>query len=205
MHAFMALFFYELVRDQIVFIWHAWAIAVGPTDDHCSCVQDHAFFDDGDGKEKEKKKKDKSAPIDQAMSKTVFLIICVYIFIYLIIYWRVLRPERRSRHWSLLQVLRRVATPQNSDWAKRQRLVSFNFVLFFFFFFLPVILNTKCSKTETWCTCASCGNWCRSLPRRVFFFLCWNAVYATPIGTSGLHPKESFKKPLWSERGGDCP
>lgn len=30
MHAFMALFFYELVRDQIVFIWHAWAMVVGP-------------------------------------------------------------------------------------------------------------------------------------------------------------------------------
>lgn len=28
MHAFMALFFYELIRDQIVFIWHAWAVVV---------------------------------------------------------------------------------------------------------------------------------------------------------------------------------
>lgn len=28
MHAFMALFFYELIRDQIVFIWHMWAVVV---------------------------------------------------------------------------------------------------------------------------------------------------------------------------------
>lgn len=50
MHAFMALFFYELVRDQIVFIWHEWATVVvhrwslflsaGP------CLQH--FLDDGE-------------------------------------------------------------------------------------------------------------------------------------------------------------
>lgn len=79
MHAFMALFFYELVRDQIVFIWHAWAIVVvhrwslflsaGP------CLQH--FFDD-----------EKNVTIDQVMSKTDFhhvrvdLLICIYLFIY---------------------------------------------------------------------------------------------------------------------------
>lgn len=83
MHAFMALFFYELVRDQIVFIWHAWATVVvhrwslflssGP------CLQH--FFDEGE----------KNAPIDQVMSKTdfsqlfmlIYLFISVSVFIYL--------------------------------------------------------------------------------------------------------------------------
>lgn len=72
MHAFMALFFYELVRDQIVFIWHAWATAAvhrwslflsaGP------CLQH--FFDDGE-----------NAPIDQVMSKTDFNHLFIYLFI----------------------------------------------------------------------------------------------------------------------------
>lgn len=179
---------------------HRWSLflCAGP------CLQ--YLFDDGDGKEKEKKKKDGKRSYWPSDVKDRFLIICVYIFIYLIIYWRVLRPERRSRHRSLLQVLRRVATSQNSDWAKRQRLIHFSLFFFFVFFFLPMIFNTKCSKTETLCTCASRGNSCQSRPRRGFF-LCQNAVYATPIGTSGLHPgeEEEFKKrrkkkPLWSKR-----
>lgn len=177
MHAFMALFFYELVRDQIVFIWHAWAMVVGPQMiivPVCRTMPSVLlWWRRRKRKRKEEKKKRQKRSYWPSDVKDRVLIICVYIFIYLIIYWRVLRPERRSRHWSLLQVLRRVATSQNSDWAKRQRLIPFSFVLFFwggFIFFLPVVLNTKCSKTETWCTCASCGNWCRSLPRRGFFF-----------------------------------
>lgn len=134
MHAFMALFFYELVRDQIVFIWHAWAIAVGPQMiivPVCRTMPSVLLWW-WRRRRKRKEKKDKSAPIDQAMSNW-FLIICVYIFIYLIIYWRVLRRERRSRHGSLLQALRRVDTSQNSDWAQRHRLVSFSLVSSFSF------------------------------------------------------------------------
>lgn len=78
MHAFMALFFYELVRDQIVFIWHEWATVVvlrgslflsaGP------CLQH--FFDEGE-----------NAPYtDQVMSKTE-LTSGVVLFMYLFIYY----------------------------------------------------------------------------------------------------------------------
>lgn len=134
MHAFMALFFYELVRDQIVFIWHAWAMVVGPQMiivPVCRTMPSVlVWWWRRKRKRKEKKRRKRSYwPSDV---KDRFLIICVYIFIYLIIYWRVLRPERRSRHWSLLQVLRRVATSQNSDWAKRQRLIHFSFFISFF-------------------------------------------------------------------------
>lgn len=54
------------------------------TDDHCSCLQDHAFSTS--------LMMEKNATIDQVMSKTdfnhlcVYLFICVYVFIYLFIY-----------------------------------------------------------------------------------------------------------------------
>lgn len=150
-------------------------------------------------KRKEKKRQKRSYwPSDV---KDRFLIICVYIFIYLIIYWRVLRPECRSRHWSLLQVLRRVATSQNSDWAKRQRLIHFSF-FYYFFFFLPMIFNTKCSKTETLCTCASRGNSCQSRPRRVFFFvkMLFMQRQLEPLGSILERRRSLKKKTLWSKR-----
>lgn len=86
MHAFMALFFYELIRDQIVFIWHAWAVVVvhgppllaaGP------CLQD--FWWPG-AKRKEKQKQRSSCRV-QVMSKTDFKrlfihwSLCIYLFV----------------------------------------------------------------------------------------------------------------------------
>lgn len=68
------------------------------TDDHCSCLQDHAFSTS--------LMMEKNAPIDQVMSKTdlnhlfmclfINLFICVYVFIYLFIraVW--------SKIWALL-------------------------------------------------------------------------------------------------------
>lgn len=74
MHAFMALFFYELVRDQIVFIRLWWS-----TD--CSCVQDHAFSTS--------LRMEKNASIDQVMSKTDLdhLFMFIYLFIYGFVFW----------------------------------------------------------------------------------------------------------------------
>lgn len=94
MHAFMALFFYELVRDQIVFIWHEWATVVvlrgslflsaGP------CLQH--FFDEGE-----------NAPYtDQVMSKTELtsgVVLFMYLFIYLLFVRLDSRSELFYRHW----------------------------------------------------------------------------------------------------------
>lgn len=78
-HAFMALFFYELVRDQIVFIWHAWATVVvhrwslflsaGP------CLQN--FFDDGE--------KRSFWPSDVKDRFELFISLSVYLFVYLFV------------------------------------------------------------------------------------------------------------------------
>lgn len=79
MHAFMALFFYELVRDQIVFIWHAWATVVvhrwslflsaGP------CLQH--FFDDGK----------KMLLLTKWCQRQILIIyLCVYLFMYLFVF-----------------------------------------------------------------------------------------------------------------------
>lgn len=80
MHAFMALFFYELVCDQIVFIWHAWATVVvhrwslflsaGP------CLQH--FFDD--------EEKCSYWPSDvKDRTILIYLFICFFLFMNLFI------------------------------------------------------------------------------------------------------------------------
>lgn len=110
MHAFMALFFYELVRDQIVFIWHAWATVVvhrwslflsaGP------CLQH--FLDDGENCS--------YWPSDVKDRFESFIFIYVYLFIYLClcIYLFVLfdsRSELYYCHWSVcLEVLLCITT-----------------------------------------------------------------------------------------------
>lgn len=76
MHALMALFFYELVRDQIAFIWHAWAIVVVhrwfvPV---CRTMPSLLMMEK------------KNALIDQVMSKTDFNHLFIYSFMYLFIF-----------------------------------------------------------------------------------------------------------------------
>lgn len=88
MHAFMALFFYELIRDQIVFIWHAWAVAVvhgSPLLSAGPCLQ--YFWWPWRGEKKTRKKEKKNSSRVQVMSRTDFkrlfihFCLCIYLFV----------------------------------------------------------------------------------------------------------------------------
>lgn len=72
MHAFMALFFYELIRDQIVFIWHAWAVVVvhrSPPLSAGPCLQ--YFWWSWRGKKKK-----------EILNAYLFIFVLVFIYLY---------------------------------------------------------------------------------------------------------------------------
>lgn len=85
MHAFMALFFYELVRDQIVFIWHAWAMVVGPQMiivPVCRTMPSVLLWWRRQKKKRERtkrrrRKEKKALPMTKRCQRREFLIICV--------------------------------------------------------------------------------------------------------------------------------
>lgn len=86
MHAFMALFFYELIRDQIV-LYDTRGPWLWPTGRR-SWLQDHAFSTSGDrGAKKKEKLKYRGSRRVQVMSKTDFkrlfihLCLCIYLFV----------------------------------------------------------------------------------------------------------------------------
>lgn len=195
MHAFMALFFYELVRDQIVFIWHAWAMVIGPQMiivPVCRTMPSVLLWWRRQKRKRKGKKKTKTLLLTKRCQRQIFDHLCLHIYLFNNL---LTSPET----WAPLSTLISAASATSCRHIAKLRLGQTSetdtFQFFYYFtFFLPMIFNTKCSKTETLCTCASRGNSCQSRPRRVFFFvkMLFMQCQLEPLGS--ILERRSLKK-----------
>lgn len=166
MHAFMALFFYELVRDQIVFIWHAWATVVvhrwslslsaGP------CLQH--FFDDGEKK---------MLLLTKWCQRQILII---YLFVYLFIYLCLFICAVWFKIWALLlplicllvsATLYHCITSYQSRYRKNSEFNNFKD-----WFYIPVagkLLTTMQYNTKALCIFVIINSYCSVLKKRVSF------------------------------------
>lgn len=159
MHAFMALFFYELVRDQIVFIWHAWAMVVGPQMiivPVCRTMPSVLLWWRR-RKRKRKEKKTKTLLLTKRCQRQIFFDhLCLHIYLFNNL---LTSPETWAPLSTLISAASATSCRHNAklQLGQTSETDNFHFFLFVFFFFLPMIFNTKCSKN--WNLLYMCKSW----------------------------------------------